>query len=93
MITLNILIGVFGYWFAEVTNIPQTILYKLFRKTDVKPFTCGLCLSWWIALTANTLLFCKVNNIHDAVMCVILSGVASMTAVLTYEIHAAIKRI
>jgi len=89
---INALIGVFCYWFAECTLIPQRILLKLTGKISLKPFTCGLCLSWWSALAINIMLFCNFTQVESIIVTVLMSGFASMFSVLTMEFHKNLQR-
>ena len=89
---INGLIGVFCYWFAECTLIPQRILLKLTGKISLKPFTCGLCLSWWSALAINITLLCNFSNVESIIVTVLMSGFASMISVLIMEFHKQLMR-
>ena len=89
---INALIGVFCYWFSECTLIPQRILLKLTGKISLKPFTCGLCLSWWSALLINIMLFCNFSSVESIIVTVLMSGFASMISVLMMEFHKNLQR-
>lgn len=89
---INALIGVFCYWFAECTLIPQRIALKITGSINAKPFTCGLCLSWWSALAINILLFCNFIYVESIIVTVLMSGFASMVSVLTMELHKQLMR-
>lgn len=48
MFNIILFSAAFGYVFGEVSKIPNN-----FKPLNRKPFTCGMCLSFWTALIAS----------------------------------------
>lgn len=86
MIKLIILPALFGMWFAEFTMIPQRIAIKLFKTAYLKPFTCGLCFSFWVTLITN---FAYHSCITDSIL---NAGTGSLIAVMIKGTYDAINR-
>lgn len=78
----------FGYVFAEVSGIPQRcakffwMLTKGINRSSLKPFTCGMCLSFWSGLLSSYLIF----N-FDPFTALGIGFTASLTAVMLKAIH------
>lgn len=78
----------FGYVFAEVSGIPQRyakffwMLTKGINQSSFKPFTCGMCLSFWLGLLSSLLIF----N-FDPFTALGIGFTASLTAVMLKAIH------
>ena len=89
---INALIGIASYWFVGMTLIPSQILLKYTGKVHMKPFTCELCMAWWVALAVNITLFCNFSDMKSVVLAILMSAFASFVAVLGMEFHKKLQR-
>ena len=89
---ISALIGIASYWFVGMTLIPSQILLKHTGKIHMKPFTCELCMAWWIALAVNITLFCNFSDMKSIVLTVLMSAFESFIAVLGMEFHKKLQR-
>lgn len=80
---MYIVIGIFSYWFAVESGIPQYISGVLFNfgikkryhesyiPIRLKPFDCEKCLGFWLGL------------IYYYDTCILMAGITSFAAILT----------
>lgn len=67
MFNIILFSAAFGYVFGEVSKISQNLrLLNKYRPLNRKPFTCGMCLSFWTALIASNFNGSNIQSIGVA---------------------------
>lgn len=75
-----------GYVFGEVSKIPNNLrLLNKFKPLNRKPFTCGMCLSFWTALIISNWNGLNIQSLG-------IAFTAALTAVIIKSIDEKLNR-
>lgn len=74
-----ILIALFGFWFAELSTLPQRL--NILTGKTMYVINCTKCLSFWIGLSYSFYIY---RHIGEAVL---LAGVCSLIGMVVSRIY------
>lgn len=87
MFNIILFSAAFGYVFGEVSKIPNNLrLLNKYKPLNRKPFTCGMCLSFWTAYITSLVSGYKLFEIIG------IAFTAALTAVIIKSVDDRLNR-